>query len=249
MKKRMEDKGVEIHTGVSVTEILGKNGKVCGAKLSDGRELSSDLVYIAIGVLPNTKLAEDAGIKCDRGILVERTMETNVKDIYACGDSTKGHNFLDCDKNMVIAIWPVARKMGYYAGFNMAGRKAIYDGSVPMNSLYFDDLFTVSYGDSNPVNPDEYEIMFKLFEDGITYRKFVIKNNRLVGAAFVNDISRAGVVKGLLYEDIPVSKYKDFLLRNDFSFIHLPKAYRDEVYQKPFEQLNGLEEACDISAK
>jgi len=110
-----------------------------------------------------------------------------------------------------------------------------------MNSLYFEDLYTISYGETNPQNPSDYEILEKLYDDGITYRKFVIKDNRIMGAVFVNDITRAGIVKGLIYEDVPVSKYKDKLLRRDFSFVDLPKSYRSFVYGKPFKELLAKE--------
>ena len=235
----MQKHGVTIYTNTSVTEILGDN-RVRQVKLSNGEIIDTDLVYISIGVTPESKLAEDAGITVNRGIEVNRYMQTNLPDVYAAGDVAKGYNFLTKD-NMVIAIWPVARKMGYFAGLSMVGKPLEYDGSIPMNSLYFEDLYTISYGETNPQNPSDYEIIEKLYDDGVTYRKFVIKDNRLMGAVFVNDITHAGIVKGLIYEDIPVSKYKDKLLKRDFSFVDLPKSYRAFVYGKPFKELLAKE--------
>ncbi|MCX7882571.1 MAG: FAD-dependent oxidoreductase [Brevinematales bacterium] len=239
MAEKMQKHGVRIYTNASVTEILGDT-RVRQVKLSTGEVIDTDLVYISIGVTPESKLAEDAGITVNRGIEVNRYMQTNLRDIYAAGDVAKGYNFLT-KENMVIAIWPVARKMGYFAGLSMVGKPLEYDGSIPMNSLYFEDLYTISYGETNPQNPSEYEILEKLYDDGVTYRKFVIKDNRIMGAVFVNDITRAGIVKGLIYEDVPVSKYKDKLLRRDFSFVDLPKSYRSFVYGKPFKELLAKE--------
>lgn len=233
----MQQKGVEIYTNTSVDQIIGDK-KVKQVKLTNGKIIDTDLVYISIGVIPDTKLAEASNISVDKGIVIDRYMQTNFKDVYAAGDAVKGYNFIT-GEDMILAIWPIARKMGYYAGLNMLGKGIRYDGSIALNSLYFHGLYTISYGETNPQNSKDYEIMEKLFSDGKTYRKFIIKDNRLVGAVFVNDISRAGIVKGLIYENIPVSSFKDSLLRKDFSFIHVPKKYRDDVYIKPYKELEA----------
>lgn len=235
MTDKLRKAGVEVITGSSVKEIIGDT-KVRKVKLDNGREIETELVYIAIGVTPDTELAEKSGIKVNKGIDLDRRMQTSQKDIYAAGDAAKGYNFLT-NSDMVIAIWPVARKMGFYAGLNMMGVDREYDGSIPMNSLYFEDLYTISYGDSNPQDPKGYEIMEKSYDNGKSYRKIVVKDNQIVGAVFVNDISRAGVVKGLMYECVPIAKYKDLLLKKDFAFVHLPKDYRDSVYTVPFIDL------------
>lgn len=237
MTEKLQKAGVEVITGSSVKEIIG-DGKVRKVKLDNGKEIETELVYIAIGVTPDTELAEKAGAKANKGIEVDRRMQTSLKDVYAAGDAVKGYNFLT-GTDMVIAIWPVARRMGYDAGLNMMGVDKEYDGSIPMNSLYFEDLYTISYGESNPQEPKNYEIIDRKYPDGKSYRKFVIKDDRIVGAVFVNDISRAGIVRGLMTECVPVSKYKDQLLKKDFSFVHLPKDYREKVYTVPFIELQA----------
>jgi NAD(P)H-nitrite reductase large subunit len=235
MSEKMHACCVDVYTSNEVVEIIG-NKKVEKVRLKTGEEIETDLVYIAIGVTPDSKLAEAAGLKVNRGIEVNRYMQTSEPDIYAAGDAAKGYNFLS-GENMVIAIWPVARKMGFFAGSNMMGNKMKYDGSIVMNSLYFEDFYTISYGETNPQNPEAYEILEKKYNKGRSYRKFIIKDDRIAGAVFVNDISRAGIVKSLIYERMPVSKYKDLLLKEDSAFIHLPKEYRDAVYTRPYAEL------------
>lgn len=243
MTEKLQKAGVNVITGSSVKEIIG-DSKVRKVKLDNGTEIDTDLVYIAIGVTPDTELAERSGIKANKGIELDRRLQTSQKDIYAAGDAAKGYNFLT-NSDMVIAIWPVARKMGHVAGLNMMGMEREYDGSIPMNSLYFEDLYTISYGESNPQDPKGYEILEKMYPDGKSYRKIVIKDDRIVGAVFVNDISRAGIVKGLMFECVPASKYKDQLLKKDFSFVHLPKDYREKVYTVPFIDLEVPKE-CKV---
>lgn len=235
MTEKLRKAGVEVITGTSVKEIIGDK-TVRKVKLDNGQEIETDLVYMAIGVTPDTELAEKSGIKANKGIDLDRRMLTSQKDIFAAGDAAKGYNFLT-NNDMIIAIWPVARKMGYFAGLNMMDMDREYDGSIPMNSLYFEDLYTISYGDSNPQDTKGYEILEKRYTDGKSYRKIVIRDDRVVGAVFVNDISRAGIVKGLMYECVPASKYKDQILKKDFSFVHVPKDYRDQTYTVPFINL------------
>lgn len=234
MTQKMKECGVEIFTGTEVSEIRGDKA-ARSVKLKSGEVIDTDLVFISIGVTPEARLAEESGVVVNRGIEIDGHMQTNLKDVYSAGDVAKGYNFLS-KENMVIAIWPVARKMGYYAGLNMMGMDKEYDGSIPMNSLYFDDLYTISFGETNPQNPGDYEILEK-FYDKRTYRKLLIKDDLIAGAVFVNDISRAGIVKGLIYEKIPVKGYKDQLLKKDFAFIDLPKDYRDITYTNPFKAL------------
>jgi hypothetical protein len=65
------------------------------------------------------------------------------------------------------------------------------------------------------------------------------EGRKLIGAVYVNDISRAGVAKGLIYEGADVSKFKDHLLRDDFSFVHLEEGYRKKVYTKPWTEIEA----------
>ncbi len=236
MTKKLCDFGVDVYTANEVAEIAGDK-KVRSVRLKNGEIIDTDLVFISIGVIPDAKLAEDCGVKTSNGIEVDRKMRTSQKDIYSAGDVAKGYNFVSKD-NMVIAIWPVARKMGYFAGLSMMGIDCEYDGSIPMNSLYFDDLYTISFGETNPSDYSSYEVMEKFYDER-TYRKIFIKDGLIAGAVFVGDISRSGVVKGLIYEKIPVASYKDKLLDKDFSFIHAPKKYRDLIYTFPFKDLEA----------
>src|ERR1700730_14908632 len=63
-------KGVNVLTNASATRFLGQNGRVKGVELKDGKTLAADFVVVGIGIIPNTELAEHAGIKVDEGILV-----------------------------------------------------------------------------------------------------------------------------------------------------------------------------------
>ncbi|MBB4855246.1 3-phenylpropionate/trans-cinnamate dioxygenase ferredoxin reductase subunit [Mycobacteroides chelonae] len=79
------EQGVEVLTGVSVVAIEGHD-RVRGVRLAEGRFIDADLVIVGIGVIPNTELAEAAGISVDNGIVIDNAGLTNDPDIVAAGD-------------------------------------------------------------------------------------------------------------------------------------------------------------------
>lgn len=89
-KAEHEAKGVEIIERASVGNIDQATDGTYIAMLSDGRNLAADLVVIGIGVIPNSEIAEAAGIACERGILVDEFGQTSDADIYAAGDCATG---------------------------------------------------------------------------------------------------------------------------------------------------------------
>ena len=79
-------RGVSLELGRSVRELLGRDGRVEAVRLDDGRTLDCDLVVVGIGVLPNTELADAAGIMCNDGILVDALGRTSAPRVLAVGD-------------------------------------------------------------------------------------------------------------------------------------------------------------------
>ena len=80
--------GVDLRESVRMTRLLEVDGQVCGAELESGETIEADLVLIGIGGMPNTDLAQAAGLDCDNGILVDETCRTSDPHIFAAGDCT-----------------------------------------------------------------------------------------------------------------------------------------------------------------
>lgn len=223
----LEKVGCKVITNNTVSEIKRKDRKGKQLILKDKKNILTDLVIVAIGVKPNIELVKDTPIKINRGILVNNFMETALKDIYAAGDCCEGKDLL-LNMNRQIAIWPVAIKQGKIAGFNMAGVKKEYQGSFSMNSVELCGIPTVSMGESCPEGKD-YQVLEYFQEDKSIYKKIVLKENKIVGAIFVGDIERAGIYTGLIKDKIDVSSFKEYLLKEDFGLINLPKGYRKHL--------------------
>lgn len=88
LENHVASKGVTVHTENGVAEFLGEDGALTGVKLKDGTVVDCELAVVAIGVMPNVRLAQQAGlaIGATGGITVDQYMRTSDPDIYAAGD-------------------------------------------------------------------------------------------------------------------------------------------------------------------
>lgn len=178
---------IAIHTGVQIEEIEGGHGAVTGVRLGDGQVIPADLVIVSAGVRANVALARAAGIEVDKAIVVNEKMETNMKDIYACGDCAQyqGINF---------AIWPEASEQGTVAGSNAAGEEARYE--QPSAGLSFHGMNTALYaiGD-NGKNPKLSYRTVEIKDDAKKqYEKYYYVNKQLKGAILIGDVSKMAEV-------------------------------------------------------
>lgn len=182
LKKISEGQGIKIHTGVQI-EAIESGEKVEGVRLADGTVIPAELVIISCGVRANTELAKEAGIETEHAVIVNEKMETNIPDIYACGDCAQyeGINY---------AIWPQAVEEGKTAGAQAAGDDVTYS-TVPA-ALSFHGMNTALFaaGD-NGQNPDLiYKTVEYKDEGKKQYQKYYFRNNRLCGVILIGDTSR-----------------------------------------------------------
>ncbi len=224
--------GVTIVTGQSVQRVIGKpedDLAVGGAVLTNGDQVQCDLVIIAIGVIPRMELVSGTDVKTNRGILVDRFMQTNVSDIYASGDVAEAYDFV-FGENRLLPLWPLAQLEGKVAGYNMAGKKADYSGGTAMSALKYFGIPIISIGIANPKEDDAYEILTKHDPERNLYKKIVLKDNMIVGITLVNDIEQAGVLFHLMKNGANVKKFKQELLSEDFCLATVPRSLRRKVY-------------------
>ena len=117
--------GVDFRFGTQVRALEGDK-TVSRVVLSDGTELDADAVLVAVGVSPNTKLAEDAGLAVDNGILVDKRLRSSDPDIFAAGDVANiDHPLLR--SRVRVEHWDVALNTGPAAAKAMLGQDISYD--------------------------------------------------------------------------------------------------------------------------
>lgn len=132
IETRLEEMGVVIHRRCRVQALEGKKGRVHRALLSTGESLKCDLVGVAIGVRPHIRLAREAGLRCDRGVLVDEYLRTSDPDIFAAGDVAQIRDRWSGEYR-TDSLWPSAMASGRAAGANMVGANEPYEKKVPFN--------------------------------------------------------------------------------------------------------------------
>ncbi|MEJ2271245.1 MAG: FAD-dependent oxidoreductase, partial [Candidatus Bathyarchaeota archaeon] len=224
--------GVTIITGQTVQRILGRKDDpttVGGVVMTDNTEIPCDMVIVAIGVIPRTELVKDTPLKINRGIIVDRFMQTSMHDVFACGDVAEAYDFL-IDKSRLLPLWPLAYLGGRVAGFNMTGKKVEYEGGTVMSSLKYFELPIIAVGNINPENITDYEELIYLKPEKTIYKKILLKNNVIVGFIFLGEIEKAGILFRLLKNHVDVAEIKDNLLSEDFGIVTLPQNVRQEMF-------------------
>jgi NAD(P)H-nitrite reductase large subunit len=229
-RRALEQHSVRVITGTAVTSLGGNEGRVQSVTLDSGSRLPAQLVIMAVGVRPNTKLAQQAGLSVNRGILIDEFCRTSDPDIYAAGDVTEPYDALLGERRPV-AIWPAAHIQGETSGRNMAGGEASTEGTITMNSIQVCGLPTISVGLINP--PQGAETLEYLSPDGHSYRRLFVRDDKLVGAVFVGEIERAGIITGLIRRGINVASFREKLIQRDLGLLSLPKLYRKHMVQGP----------------
>lgn len=178
LQRFVESLGIRVVVGAQTEEVLGDQ-VVTGLRLKDGREFSAGLVLVAAGVRCQARLAQEAGLTVDRGIVVDEYMATSAPDIYAAGDAAvfKGYSW---------AIAPIAQAQGRIAALNMAGEATAYDVVVPSTTLKVVGIDVSSVGMVNPETADYIEIRASATEAN-SYRKIVLHEGRIVGSIVINN--------------------------------------------------------------
>jgi len=210
----LEEQGIKLILNDSVKGINGARS-VTSVSLGEGN-LDCDMVVISIGVRPNTDVIKGSGIKVKQGILVDPTMQTSLKDIYAAGDITEVREQVG-NRQGSFAIWPNAIEQGRIAGMNMAGKYAVYDGAEVVNVL---DVFGTPVVTMGFTSEDigECEVISRSTPGW--HKKLLLEDNKLVGLQFIGSIRNTGIFYSLMKRGDDVGGMGERLL--DDSFVVAP---------------------------
>ena len=123
----LRQNGVNLVLGETVTAFEGE-GKVSGV-ITDKQTLATDVVVVAVGTRPNIQLAVDAGLECNRGIVVNGYCQTSDSDIYAGGDCAENRFAADRDINgLYVPLGSTANKHGRVIANHIAGMDTEFSG-------------------------------------------------------------------------------------------------------------------------
>jgi nitrite reductase (NADH) large subunit len=206
LQKSLEARGLKFLIGAQTQALIDDgNGRVKGVQFKDGGEVPADLVVMAAGIRPNTELAEKAGLLCNRGIVVNDTLQTATDPrIYAVGE---------CAAHRGIAYGLVAPlfEQGKVCATHLAqfgiGR---YGGSATSTKLKVTGIDLFSAG--NFMGGDDHEEIVLSDPYAGVYKKLVIKDDKLVGACLYGDTVDGSWYFKLLREGRNINDIRDRLM-------------------------------------
>ncbi|MFN3309123.1 MAG: NAD(P)/FAD-dependent oxidoreductase [Anaerolineales bacterium] len=222
----LAQEGVEIYRKTSLVEILANGDRVAAVRLADGRTLKADLLAYAIGIAPRIDLAQQAGIRCGRGILVDEFMRTNLPDIYAAGDVAEVYD-PKVGKYVIDSLWHPARQQGWVAGWNMANHQIPYRRNLPYNVTRLAgltttiigtvgrgddaDLISIARGDSQTWR-ELSDVIVAQNEFEVNRIRLMLGNNRIVGAVVMGDQTLSSAIQSLILHAVDITPVQDRLL-------------------------------------
>jgi nitrite reductase (NADH) large subunit len=203
LQKAIEKRGIEILTSANTNAILGDE-KVTGVRLEDGRTLPADLVVMAVGIRPHTALAKEAGLKVNRGIVVDDCLRTSDKNIFAIGECVEHRG--QC-YGLVAPLYEMAKTLAaVLAGEIVTG----YAGSVLSTKLKVTGIDVFSAGDFSE-GDEKDEIVLRDPSRGV-YKRVVLRENRIIGAVLYGDTADGSWYFDLLKKGADIKSMRDMLI-------------------------------------
>ena len=206
--KLHRDHGVDLRCGVQAAQIIGDDPRQpTGVTLSDGSQIDADLVVAGIGAVPNTVLAEVAGLELENGVKVDEHLCSSDPDIYAAGDVANAFHPL-LGKHVRIEHWHNALSQPAVAARSMLGQDAVY-AEVP---YFFSDQYELGMEYSGYVAPGGYDqIIFRGERSALTFMTFWLKDRRVLAGMNVNIWDQAEAIKALVRsgQQIDVARLAD----------------------------------------
>jgi nitrite reductase (NADH) large subunit len=203
LQDALEGRGLRFLLNANTSEIVGKK-RVEAVRFQDGTEIAADLVVMAAGVRPNIDLARDAGLHCERAIVVDDTLQTYDPRIYAVGECVQHRS---ATFGLVAPIWDQAR----VCGAQLAGaghRRYVQQATATKLKVTGVDLY--SAGDFIG-GADSEDLVLRDRRSGI-YKRLVLNGSRLAGAVLYGDVQDGPWYFNLIQNRTDISAMRNQLL-------------------------------------
>ena len=211
LQKSLEKRGLKFMIGAQTQELVGgEDGRVTAIKFKDGAELATDLVVMAVGIRPNTELAESMRLHCNKGIVVNDTMQTTTDArIYSVGECAAHRGIA---YGLVAPLFEQAKVAANHLAQFGIGR---YTGSLTSTKLKVTGIDLFSAGDFQGGAGTEEIVMSDPF--GGVYKKLVLKDDKLIGACLYGDTVDGSYYFKLLRDGRSVAAIRDKLMQGQSS--------------------------------
>ncbi len=206
----LESRGIHFRLNTHTEELIDDgSGRVCAVRFKDGEVIAADLVVMAAGIRPNTELAEKTGLPCNRGILVNDTLQTYDPRIYALGECASHRGIA---YGLVAPLFEQAKVCANHLAMLGFAR---YQGSVTSTKLKVTGIDLFSAGEF--MGGEGTETITLSDPIGGVYKKLVIKDDVLVGACLYGDTADGGWYFRQIRENHNVAQIRDHLMFGESS--------------------------------
>jgi 3-phenylpropionate/trans-cinnamate dioxygenase ferredoxin reductase subunit len=189
------DHGVDLRFDTQIAAIVTEDGKATGIRLADGTGIEADAVIAGIGISPNTRLAADAGLEVDNGIVVDAALRTGDPDICAAGDvANAAHPTLG--RRIRVEHWANALNQPAVAATTMLGGQAVYD----LLPYFYTDQYDLGMEYTGHVEPGGYDQV--IFRGDVAAREFIAfwcSGGRVLAGMNVNVWDVTDQIKALIH--------------------------------------------------
>jgi NAD(P)H-nitrite reductase large subunit len=219
VEKRIKEIGIQIYLNEEVAEFRGDNKNLTHVILKSGREITADIAIITIGTKPNVDFLNDTYVKVDKGVIVDSNLRTTIPSIFAAGDVAQIYDPL-YNIPMLHTTWGNAKKQGRIAAINMTGGNMIYKGAIPIQTIRIFGFTAIAVGITHSKKNFD-EISWVSFEKE-QCRKFVVRNNKLIGALVLSKDVDKNILKPLLKnavsKQIDIDHISNLLLKEEIDY-------------------------------
>lgn len=203
LKASLEARGLEFRMPAKTVAVLGTE-RAAGLRFEDGSELEADLIVMAAGIRPNIGLARSAGLRCERGILVDDTMQTYDPSVYAVGECIQHRNRTF---GLVAPLWEQARVCAVHLAELGVSR---YRGGLHAARLKVTGIELYSAGDFAAAEGGE-SLVLRDRRRGI-YKRLVVRDGKLRGVVLYGDARHGEWYLDLISAGESVTGLRDQLL-------------------------------------
>ncbi|NNG25302.1 NAD(P)/FAD-dependent oxidoreductase [Telluria aromaticivorans] len=203
LKGALEKRGLRILMSRQTEAILGE-GRVTAVRFTDGLEVPADLVVMAAGVRPNVALAREAGLHCERAIVVDDTLQTYDPRVYAVGECIQHRK---ATFGLVAPIWDQARVCAAHLA-GLGHRRYVQQATATKLKVTGIDLYSV--GDIVGLAGSE-DLVLRDRHAGV-YKRLVLAGNRVTGAVLYGDVADGPWYFDLIQTRADISSIRDRLL-------------------------------------
>jgi nitrite reductase (NADH) large subunit len=205
LQRSLEAKGLAFRLEAKTQAfVAGEGGRVAGVRLAGGEMLPAELVVMAVGIRPNVELAKAAGLHCDRGIVVNDTLQTFDPRIYAIGECVahRGQVY-----GLVAPLFEMAKVCAnHLAGYGIGH----YAGSQVSTKLKVTGIDLFSAG--NFMGGDDTEEIVLSDPGSGVYKKLVLKDDKLIGGVLYGDTVDGAWYFTLVREGKSIAEIRDKLM-------------------------------------